>query len=290
MIGVGCGIRSTLLASLLGAASGACVFGAYIVDPQISVIAGTNIRIWMNALLVLGLALTGWRAFPSWQQAKSYLPWGICGALCVLSFYASVKQVGSGVASILNASFGIFAVLLGANSSESSRWLVAPAAVGLTLMLWGHPVVSSTGIVLGLLSGLFAGLAYYSVSRQEPAATPSIAMFFWTLVCLPVGVLWIVHTPAVWPHTAQTWSLLLAGGFFAAASQYFMADAYARGPLNAVSAAAYLLPILCLGADAAFFARRFSRAELLGISLIILSGLLGASSRQQSDLVPEHSH
>lgn len=271
------------LGCVFGSLCAAFFFRAFSLEPSVSPIAATFLRITMNFVLIA--FLWGRLRQMAWsvRKARVYWVWGSFGALCVVTYFASVKQVGAGLASVLFSSFGVFAMglsflFLGHRSTRAAA-IVAVSTFGFVLMVQPHFSSGNfEGVVLGLASGVFGALAFLTVGRLGAALAPEKALVYWTAVCFPVVGLMALAPATQWPQTLETWLWFGFGGIFAGLSQYFMAMAYGLGPTDRVSAMSYLAPALSIGIDRIVFARRFEARELIGILIILLAGVWGRSA------------
>jgi drug/metabolite transporter (DMT)-like permease len=277
------GLASMVCASGLAAAAAACFFLAFQWEPEVSSLSGTYIRVWMNGLLLVFFFSTGYRVNGlNRSQVRWLLLWGALGALTVATYFAAVKSVGAGTASVLNSSFGIFAIAFSPRQKgQKVPWvLLLAASAGLWFMLPSDVLLrENLGLVAGIASGLFAGLAYLSVSRLGITQSPVTVLLFWTVVCLPVTTIWILLADPTWPQTYSAWILLLIAGLLAAGSQYFIGAAYLKGPVDEVSAFSYLAPGVSVGLDVVLFHKVFSAKEFVGTALILLAGSFSRISK-----------
>lgn len=277
------GVLAMAVGCVFGSLCAAFFFHAFLLEPTVSPIAATFLRItmnfWLIAVLWGRLQRMPWRT----SNARVYWVWGGFGALCVVTYFCSVKLVGAGLASVLFSSFGLFAMTLsflffGVRSPRASG-TVAVSTLGFGLMVQPHFSTGNLeGVLLGLASGLFGAFAFLTVGRLGTALAPEKALVYWTAVCLPVTALMVLAPGTQWPQAPATWVWFGIGGIFAGLSQYFMAKAYGLGPTDRVSAVSYLGPALSIAIDRLAFARHFELRELVGIAMILAVGVVGRGS------------
>ncbi len=274
------GVFAMAWGSVFASLCAAFFFQAFSLEPAVSPIAATFLRIAMNFVLIG--ALWGRLRRLSWRtpNVRIYWIWGGFGALCVVTYFSSVKLVGAGLASVLFSSFGLLAMILSflflGVRTKASIGIIAVSTVGFCLMVQPHLSAGSVeGVLLGLASGLFGALAFLTVGRLGTALAPEKAMVYWTAVCLPVTGLMVLAPSTQWPQAPATWIWFGFGGLFAGLSQYFMAQAYGLGPMDRVSAVSYLAPALSIAIDRLVFGRQFELQEAFGIFLILLAGVFG---------------
>lgn len=273
--------RSMVIGSLAAAVAASLFYLAHQWDPAVSGLFSIWVRVCMNGLFLAVLFLRPWGPPLSlWPPERAWLwIWGVLGALTVVTYFISVQLSGPAVASLLNSTFGIFAtalapMILGSRTSPIAIASSAVAALGLVCLLpSGISYTTDPGAVLGLLSGLFTGLAYLAVAKSGTRFRPTTTLFFWTLVCFPVTTATLPWNISTLPSIGAL-AALMGAGLCAALSQYRIADAYQRGPVEVVSALSYLAPFFALVLDSVCFDRRYSQSECAGAVLILVGGTL----------------
>lgn len=262
------------LAAMLFAGMGAFAFQAHQLDSALSPLVSTTIRVLMNALLVAFWALrTRQSALPSLKQ--SYLwGFGFFGAITISTHFASLRVLGNGETSFLQAIQGVVIAAL-------APWVLKQRSKGLT---WGWLFLSLAGMVLliqpsahtqwlgvslGLISGTAAAAAYLCIARQGESVSILKTMGSWSVCSFALMLGLVPWLADAWPKTGTTWFLLIIAGLFAAVGQYASAVAFSRGPATQVAIVGYTGPVFAYFLDWLCFRKEVNVYNVFGAVLIV---------------------
>jgi drug/metabolite transporter (DMT)-like permease len=138
--------------------------------------------------------------------------------------------------------------------------------------------------VLGLLSGMLAGLVYLQMTQLGRMGEPDWrTVFYFSLTCTVLSGLWML----VHEFHALHWRdlpLLMALGASATLAQLAMTRAYNKGNPLVVSSLSYSTVVLASLIGMLFWGENLSGWSWLGIGLIVLSGVI--SVRRTMAAVP----
>lgn len=138
------------------------------------------------------------------------------------------------------------------------------------------------GALVGLLSGLFAALAYLQVAALSKAGEPeSRTVFYFSLGALlagTVGMLFTGASPLRWP--TALW--LLPIGLLAVFGQLCMTRAYARGATMVVANLQYAGIVFAALYSITLFGDRLPPIGWAGMALIVVSGIAATALRSRS--------
>lgn len=269
----------------------ACVFAAFVgpafafaraSDPALSSLAASFVRVVMNGAFVLALA----RMAPSPRKVRALLvgdghpllwAWGLLGALCVATFYASMASLGFGAASVLSSASGVLMTALAPwvlrKRQRPSTWLGAGLGlVGVILLRPGAEFGDALGWVLGIVSAAAAALAYLAIAKLGTRQHPLTIMSYWTGACLVAHLAAFAVVSPHFPAALEGWSWLVLGGLAASASQFLMTFAFQRGEAGWLAVLSYAAPVASFGLDVLFFSARPSAREWVGAVLIVVAG------------------
>jgi drug/metabolite transporter (DMT)-like permease len=280
--------------ALFTAAMGTGVSFAQRVEPGLSTLAASSVRVWMNLILV-GVLVNSlnepWRKL--WPKSRKWLwVWGVAGAATVSSYFFAVGRLGMGEATFLQSSYAVFASLLAhfflrQRLQRGTIVALVGSVIGLALLFsptWSYDQAGGAGMAIA--SGFAAAVAYLAVAKTGTSHSPVTVLFFWTLLCLPLHTMGLLFFKMPLPRSGLAWSWLIAAGACGALAQYFIALAYQRGPVASVSAVSYLAPLFCLIGDWVFFDYQFAPRTCLGGACILFFGVLLPIKKSRSGPLP----
>jgi S-adenosylmethionine uptake transporter len=215
------------------------------------------------------LATPHWR----WQLAR-----GFVGFLAVLSYFYAITLLPLATAVTLNYTSAIFLavylVLAGARMRPGIVGALVIGLLGVALLL--RPTFHADqlyGGLVGLGSGIIAGMAYFSVRELGVRGEPETrTVFYFSLVAslgTGIGLLFIdLH-----PVNFKTGLILLGMASFATLAQLAMTRAYSRGKTLMSAALAYSTVIFSSLFGMLIWGEVMEVSSWLAIGLIVLSGI-----------------
>ncbi len=263
-----------IVASFLFACMGVCVKLAAATHSAVEI---TFYRSFISLLLMYGLVrLRGvslrtphWR----WQITR-----GAVGFTALFAYFYAITLLPLATAVTLNYTSAIFLALYMALSGLRLRSGMLGAlamgllGVGLLLKPTWHADQLLGGLI-GLGSGVFAGMAYFSVRElgaRGEAETRTV--FYFSLVSSIGSGLWLLFSELhpVDPHSGR---LLLGVAGFATLAQLAMTRAYARGKTLMSAALAYSTVIFSSLFGMLIWGEILTASAWAAIGLIVLSGI-----------------
>ncbi|MBS1161274.1 MAG: Protein of unknown function transrane [Proteobacteria bacterium] len=263
-----------VVASLLFACMGVCVKFAAQTHSAVEI---TFYRSFISLILMFGLVrLRGVSlATPHWRWQFSR---GAVGFVALLAYFYAITRLPLATAVTLNYTSAIFLALYLALAGMRLRAGILGALllglVGVGLLL--RPTLQAeqmVGGMIGLGSGVLAGMAYFSVrelgARGEPEAR---TVFYFSLVSSLGAGGWLLFSE-LHPLERHSALLLLGVGGFATLAQLAMTRAYTRGKTLMSAALAYSTVIFSSLFGALFWGELLDAAAWFAIGLIVLSGI-----------------
>jgi len=185
------------------------------------------------------------------------------------------------------------AVLLGASRIDGR--LVAAVLtgfVGVALIL--RPTIDQQQLwhgLAGLVSGLFAAMAYLQVTALGRVGEPETrVVFYFSLGGVLAGAVFALFGGGFGSHTLQGLALLLAIGVLASLAQWMMTRAYSIGQTLSNAALQYLGIVFSFGFGVWLFDDPVTWMALAGMALIMAAGLtatlLGNNARVPTAATP----
>ncbi len=263
-----------IAASFLFACMGVCVKLAAETHSAVEI---TFYRSFISLILMFALvrlrgvplATPHWR----WQVTR-----GAVGFSALFAYFYAITLLPLATAVTLNYTSAIFlALYLGFAGMQMRRGMLGALALGLVgVVLLLRPTLHADqlfGGLVGLGSGVLAGMAYFSVRELGARGEPETrTVFYFSLVSSVGAALWLVFSEI---HRVdwRSGSLLLGVACFATAAQLAMTRAYSRGKTLMSAALAYSTVIFSSLFGMWFWGEVLDTAAWVAIGLIILSGI-----------------
>lgn len=263
-----------IVASFLFACMGVCVKLAAQTHSAVEI---TFWRSFIALLLMFGLvklrgvalATPHWR----WQITR-----GLVGFSALLAYFYAITLLPLATAVTLNYTSAIFLALYLALAG----WRMRPGMLGaLAVGLGGVALLLKPtfheeqllGGLIGLGSGVLAGMAYFSVRELGARGEPETrTVFYFSLVATVCSGVWLSFSEI---HAVDRESGLILFGVaaFATLAQLAMTRAYSRGKTLMSAALAYSTVIFSSLAGVLFWGEVLPASAWAAIGLIILSGI-----------------
>jgi S-adenosylmethionine uptake transporter len=263
-----------IAASFLFACMGVCV---KLAAARHSAVEITFYRSFISLILMYGLVrLNGvplktphWR----WQVTR-----GTVGFSGLFAYFYAITLLPLATAVTLNYTSAIFLALYlalaGARLRPRMLGALGVGLLGVVLLL--KPTFHADqlfGGLVGLGSGVLAGMAYFSVRELAARGEPEMrTVFYFSLVSSVGAGLWLLFSEMHVPDTRSAMLLLGVGGF-ATAAQLAMTRAYTRGKTLMSAALAYSTVIFSSLFGMLLWGEIMDAGSWLAIGLIVLSGV-----------------
>ena len=263
-----------LVASLLFACMGVCVKFAAATHSAVEI---TFYRSFISLILMFGLVrLNGVAlATPHWRWQISR---GVVGFSALFAYFYAITLMPLATAVTLNYTSAIFlALYLALAGMRISAGILSALIVGLLgvalLLKPSFHADQLLGGLIGLGSGVLAGMAYFSVRELGARGEPEMrTVFYFSLVSSICAGIWLMFSEL---HAVDLRSglLLLGVASFATVAQLAMTRAYTRGKTLMSAALAYSTVIFSSLFGALFWGEVLDASAWFAIALIILSGI-----------------
>jgi S-adenosylmethionine uptake transporter len=263
-----------IAASFLFACMGVCVKFAAQTHSAVEI---TFYRSFISLILMFGLVrLNGV------PLATPHLRWqltrGSVGFIALFAYFYAITLLPLATAVTLNYTSAIFlALYLGFAGMQLRRGIMGALVLGLVgVVLLLKPTLHADQLVgglIGLASGVMAGMAYFSVRELGALGEPEMrTVFYFSLVSSVGAGAWLLFSDF---HTVDLKSglLLLGVAGFATVAQLAMTRAYTRGKTLMSAALAYSTVIFSSLFGMAFWGEVLDASAWAAIGLIILSGI-----------------
>ena len=260
--------------SFLFACMGVCVKFAAATHSAVEI---TFYRSFISLILMFGLVrLRGvplrtahWR----WQVTR-----GAVGFSALFSYFYAITLLPLATAVTLNYTSAIFlALYLGFAGMRLRRGMLGALLLGLVgVVLLLRPTWHADqllGGLIGLGSGIMAGMAYFSVRELGARGEPETrTVFYFSLVSSVGAAVWLIFSE-LHPVDLRSGLLLLGVASFATAAQLAMTRAYSRGKTLMSAALAYSTVIFSSLFGMLLWGEVLDASAWLAIGLIVASGV-----------------
>lgn len=263
-----------IAASFLFACMGVCVKLAAETHSAV------EITFWRSFIsLLLMFALVRLRGVPlrtehwRWQIIR-----GVVGFSALFSYFYAITLLPLATAVTLNYTSAIFlALYLALAGWQTRHGMLGALAIGLLgVVLLLKPTFHAEqlfGGLIGLGSGVLAGMAYFSVRELGARGEPETrTVFYFSLVSSICAGGWLAFSEI---HAVDLRSglILLGVASFATAAQLAMTRAYSRGKTMVSAALAYSTVIFSSLFGMLIWGEAIGASSWFAIGLIILSGI-----------------
>jgi len=227
--------------------------------------------------LILSVILIKRINIPLFGNNKKYLILrGVFGVTALTLFFTTLQKMPIATAvtiQYLSPMFtALFAIFILKEPMKNIQWLFFAIAFGGIAIIKGFETgISSSYYLIGIVSSVFAGLAYNMIRKVKDTDHPLVVVFYFPLIATPVMLVFSLfywETP-----TGIDWLLILLMGIFTQIAQVYMTKALQSEVANKIAAFKYIGIIFALGWDILLFDLIPTLATIIGI-LLVLSGTL----------------
>lgn len=202
---------------------------------------------------------------------------GMSGITALTLFFYTLKNMPLASAVTIQYLSPVFTVILAIFLNNQKvkpvQWIfLAMAFLGAVLIKGWDERVSLSMLGLGMLSALFAGLAYNAVIRCRKSDHPVVVVMYFPLIATPIMGLWS-YLDWVQPQGFE-WLLLLAIGSLTQVAQIYMTKALHADHASRITPFKYVGSVFALVLGYTIFDERLEWFSLLGIGLVIIGVVL----------------
>ena len=245
-------------------------------------------RSFLGSIAIGGIILKeriSWRG----RNVKILVLRGIFGFTALSMHFYAISKLNLGTAVLLNYTAPIFAVIFArAILGEKTTWFVKIAVVcsflGLYLLAAPQFETKLVPILIGILSGIFAAVAYVLIRFNGEDESPYTIIFYFTGIST-LGSLPLLATGFHWPNPAE-WLTLLGVTISAFFGQVWLTRSIQEAPVSSVLPFAYLTPVFAAVMGTLLWKEYFGLQAFLGGVIIITSGVLIYLFRERPTFIP----
>jgi drug/metabolite transporter (DMT)-like permease len=239
-----------------------------------------------------GTLAIGWlirrKGVPFWGKEKPKLILrGVSGYSAMALHFLTIAKLPLGLAVMLNFTAPVYAAALAVlYLNEKPGWflwtmilvsfggvylLTLPPGSGLW---WTYAAIADQWgfILLGLVSGFMAAVAYTAIRSIKHRESPLTIIFYFTFIST-VGSVFLLFYGVRWPNPLE-WLGLTGVAVGSLYGQLWMTIAFRRAPASLVSPFSYLTPAFSFWAGFVFWKDPITVYTVIGAGLVFLTGSL----------------
>ena len=238
-------------------------------------------------------------------RRKGISPWGhnrpllfargVVGTIALVCVFYAVTILPLAEATLIQYLYPVFTsilafVLIKEKIHGSTMVCIGLSLIGLLIMVQPHFLfgasvgdsesLSKLGISFALVGALGSGLAYVLIRQLSSTENPSVIIFYFPFVALPVACL-LLRDDFVLPGDPATWILLLLVGVFTQIAQFCLTMAIKLEKAAKATAFSYVQVIFSALIGWLFFSEIPSSSTFGGALFIIGGALVNLRSAQQ---------
>lgn len=165
-----------------------------------------------------------------------------------------------------------FAIFILKEPMRPIQWLYFLLAfIGIAIIKGVNNDVTLSFLIAGIVSAMFAGLAYNAIRKLKDTDHPVVVVFYFPLISIPIMAvvsLFIWETPV-----GIDWLWIVLMGIFTQIAQVFMTKAWQTDVANKIASLKYIGIIFALSFDYFLFNESYNWQSFVGIGLV-LSGVV----------------
>ncbi|MBD78981.1 MAG: EamA family transporter [Crocinitomicaceae bacterium] len=197
---------------------------------------------------------------------------GFFGTIALTLYFYTLQNLPISTAAILQylspIFTALFAIWLLKEPMKPIRWVYfLISIIGVLLVKKFNPDLSYLYLGAGLLSAVFAGLAYNCIRILRKTDKPVVIVLYFPLVAIPI-MLVLSYSNWVWPMGID-WLTIILMGIFTQIGQLFMTKALHIEKANVVTPLKYTGIFYALAFDFFIFGVRYEWMTFAGIAMVL---------------------
>lgn len=202
---------------------------------------------------------------------------GLFGTIALTLYFFTLQNLPISTAAMLQYLSPIFTAFFGIwllrEPVKPIRWLFFLISIlGVFVVKGFNPELKLIYMGAGLLSAIFAGLAYNCIRVLRSTDKPVVIVFYFPLVAIPIMT--ILSIPVwEWPHGID-WLVIVAMGIFTQIGQVYMTKALHAEKANIVTPIKYAGIFYALAFDFFLFGVQYEWMTFVGMAMVLFGVLL----------------
>jgi len=254
-------------------------------------ISSIEVVFFRSLLGSIMIAVMIWKKRVSWigKNPMVMILRGIFGFAALSTHFYAISKLNLGTAVMLNYTAPIFVVIF-ANAllQERITWIVKTAIFisffGLYLLTAPQFEAKPIPILVGIVSGISAAVAYVMIRFTSDEDSPYTIIFYFTMIST-IGSVPLLKLGFHWPNLFE-WISLLGVTISAFFGQVWLTKSIQSAPVSFVLPFSYLTPVFAAILGAVFWKEYLGIWALIGGLMIIVSGIIIYVFREKTPFIP----
>ena len=227
--------------------------------------------------LVLSLAILQKEKVNPFGNSKKYLILrGVFGVTALSLFFYTLQNLPIATAitiQYLSPIFtALFAIKILKEPMKKMQWVYFFISfLGIAVIKGFNQEVELKYLVAGVVSAIFAGLAYNMIRKVKDTDHPVVVVFYFPLIATPVMALLSINYWVM--PIGMDWVYLILMGIFTQIAQVYMTKGWQSGQANKIASLKYIGIVFALFFDFTLFNILPEWTTIVGI-VLVLSGVL----------------
>ena len=202
---------------------------------------------------------------------------GLFGTIALTLYFYTLQNLAISTAAVLQYLSPIFTALFGIwllkEPMKPIRWVFFSISIAGVIVVKGfNPDLKLVYLIAGLLSAIFAGLAYNCIRILRNSDHPVVIVMYFPLVAIPImSVLSIPNW--TWPNQMD-WLTIVLMGIFTQIGQVYMTKALHVEKANVVTPMKYTGIFYALAFDFILFEVSYPWMTFVGMGMVLCGVLL----------------
>ena len=208
---------------------------------------------------------------------------GLAGVTALSMFFITLQNMPLANAVTIQYMSPVFTSVLGIfilkEKVKNKQWFwFAVALLGVMVIKGVNPNLEWKWLILGIISALFAGLAYTAVRKCKDTDHPLQVVLYFPMIALPITALFCIFHQWTQPIGIE-WLYILIIGISTQIAQIFMTKALHAERVSIITPFKYFGAVLAIGVGFFVFDESLSWMNLVGIILIVCGVLFNSLSK-----------
>lgn len=212
---------------------------------------------------------------------------GLAGATALIMYFITLQQIPLASAVTIQFLTPIFTAILGIFIVKEKvyplQWLFFVVSfLGILIIQGVDDRITPIYVGIGLLAGVFAGIAYNMIRKLNVSENPMVIVFYFPLVTIPVTGPWVAFN-FIMPQGIE-WLIILFIGLATQFAQYFMTRAFQIEDLSKIASLKYLGIVYALLFGYLFFGESYDWNAYAGMGVVLLGVFLNIWYKQRKSV------
>ena len=202
---------------------------------------------------------------------------GLVGAIALVMFFITLQEIPLASAVTIQFLTPIFTAILGIyivkEKVHTWQWVFFLISFSGIVIIQGVDLrITPLFAIIGLIAGIFAGLAYNMIRKLNTTENPMVIVFYFPLVTIPVTCIYVAFH-WVMPVGIE-WLVLVGIGLATQFAQFYMTRAFQVEELSKIASIKYLGIVYALLFGYLLFGETYGWRSYAGIGVVLFGVFL----------------